>query len=66
MPLKYSEFITKFVEIIITIFLCKNVSQSPSKILSTQCFFTDHSKHKTAEKAAFRIFSTNPRQQQTI
>ena len=40
----------------------KNLSQIPSKIFATQCFFTDHLKYKTVNKTTFRTPSANPRQ----
>ena len=45
-----SKFVTKFLTIIVAIFSFKNVSQIPCKVFATQCFFTDHLKHKTIKK----------------
>ena len=40
----------------------KNLSQIPCKIFASQCFFTDHLKHKTVNKATRRMPSVNPYQ----
>ena len=57
-----SEPITKLVGIIVTIIFYKNFSQIPCKIFATQCFFTDHLKHKTVNIMTCRMPSANPRQ----
>ena len=57
-----SEFVAKFVGIIVAIFSCKNISQIPCKIFTTQCFCTDRLKHKTVNKTTCRTPSGNPRQ----
>ena len=46
-----SELVTKLVGIIVTI-----------KIFATQCFFTDHLKHKTVNKTTCRTPSASPRE----
>ena len=53
-------FLTTFVGIIVMIIFIWNVSQIPCKIFATQCFFTDHLKHKTVHKTACRTPSVNP------
>ena len=50
-----SEFITKFVEIKFMIVSYKNLSQIPYKTFATQCFFTDHLKHKLVDKPTCRM-----------
>ena len=57
-----SQFVTKFVGIIVTIFSCsyKIISQIPCKIFATQCFFTDHLKHKTVNKKTCGTSSAKP------
>ena len=57
-----NKLVTNFVAIIVTIVSYKNASQSPCKIFATQCFFTDHLKHKTVNKTTFSTLSANPRQ----
>ena len=49
-----------FVVIIVTI-----ISQIRCKAFVTQCFFTDHVKHKTVMKITFKTPSTNPHQLRT-
>ena len=38
------------------------ISQTASKTFATQCFYTDHLKHKTANKTSCRTPSENPHQ----
>ena len=57
-----SDFVKNVVGIIVTIiFMQKSLSRIPCKIFATQCFFTDHLKHKTANKTICRMPSANPR-----
>ena len=44
------------------LFSYKNFSQIPCKIYATQCFFTDHLKHKTVNIMTCRTPSADPRQ----
>ena len=57
-----SKFITKYVEIRLMIVSYKNLSQIPCKIFATQCFFTDHLKHKLVDKTTCRVPSAHRHQ----
>ena len=54
-----SELVTKLEGIIVSY---KNISKIPCKVFATQCFFTDHLKHKFLNKTTCRPPSANPRQ----
>ena len=57
-----SEFVTKFMGIIVTIIF---ISKSLSNSLYNLChvvFFTDHLNHKTVNKTTGRTLLANPRQ----
>ena len=43
-------------------FLHEIFSETATKIFATKCFFTDHSIHKTVNKANFRAPSSKPPQ----
>ena len=56
-----SEFVTKLVGIIVSIFFHTEISlKIACQIFATQCFFTDHFKHKTVKKTICRMPSANP------
>ena len=55
-----SELATKLVGIIVTIIFIQKSLKFLVKTCATQCFFTDHLKHKTVNTITFRSPSANP------